>query len=238
MISLSIIVPVFNEEKLIKESCLKYIKFFEKHPKVKKFEIILSENGSTDSSKNICRILEEQDERITSIYDKDKGIGRALRNAILKAKYPYVYFNAVDIPFNFLDFELFLDEMGNKDIIFASKNNPNSVYRAKFVRKFASTVASYLIRLLFDLPLTDTQGTCLFKKNKLLPILPFCTSNQAFFQTQLAIYAWQKKLILAEVPVYYEMMGRKSKFRLVSDGLKFTIELVWEKIKLSCNLRK
>ncbi|MHA1413184.1 MAG: glycosyltransferase family 2 protein, partial [Promethearchaeota archaeon] len=75
---ISIIIPVYNEEKNIK-AVLKRI------PNHQKYEIIVVDDGSTDNT--IKEIQSIKDDRIKLLkHDKNKGYGAAILSGIKKAK--------------------------------------------------------------------------------------------------------------------------------------------------------
>ncbi len=229
---LTIVVPIYNEAVLLPRRIKKFLAFFQKQKGISNFEILLCENGSTDKTLSVAQKLVRRNKKLALLSVKHKGIGLALSAGIRKAKYPYIYFNAIDNPFNFFDFCQFKQKINRYDIVFASKNHPNSVYISSLGRRFASKFLSFLIHLFFSLPLTDTQATFLGKKEKILPLLPYCTSAGAFCQTQLALYAYLNNLNIAEVPVSYVKKKGGSKFSLLSDGVNLVKELLVEKLKL------
>lgn len=231
-LDLSIVIPVYNEEKILEKSVADFIRYFGKNKRVGKFEIILVENGSTDETYKIAQKLEINN-KVKLIRVGEKSLGKALSLGIKKAGFPYVYFDAIDNPFGFQDLEKFLDIISSHDLIFASKNHKYSVYKSKISRKIASKILSILNRLLFALPISDTQGTFMGRREKLVKILPFCTSKGAFFQIQLAIYAIRENLKVAEVPVEFVSSGKKSNFSLLKDGLVLMGDLIRERIKLN-----
>jgi len=75
---ISVIVPVYNDEKYI-ERCIKSIlaQSFED------FELILTDDGSTDGSGKICDKFAADDKRIKTLHAKNRGVSRA-RNDSLK----------------------------------------------------------------------------------------------------------------------------------------------------------
>lgn len=74
----SIIVPVFNVGKYLKQGIISLI-----NQSYSNIEIILVDNGSTDESAKIIKSMAKKDRRIISIYEKNKGVSFA-RNAGLK----------------------------------------------------------------------------------------------------------------------------------------------------------
>lgn len=83
----SVIIPVYNRESLLEE-CINSVIL----QSYKNFEIILVDDGSTDSTVNICRNLCEKDSRI-KLFEADHGGVSAARNlALEKAQGEYVFF--------------------------------------------------------------------------------------------------------------------------------------------------
>ena len=75
---ISIIIPIFNSEKYIEE-CIQSIL----HQSFQDFELILIDDGSTDSSYSICKSYEKSDPRIHLLSKKNGGVSSA-RNMGLK----------------------------------------------------------------------------------------------------------------------------------------------------------
>ena len=70
--NISVIIPVYNVEKYISE-CLDSVI----NQTYKKLQIILVDDGSTDSSGKICDVYAEKDNRITVVHQKNAGAGAA-----------------------------------------------------------------------------------------------------------------------------------------------------------------
>jgi glycosyltransferase involved in cell wall biosynthesis len=86
---LSIIVPVFNVEKYL-EKCLLSLLSQDIH--VSEYEIIVVNDGSTDSSLSIAQALAEQHSNIKIINQENKGLGGARNTGIAKAIGQYILF--------------------------------------------------------------------------------------------------------------------------------------------------
>jgi glycosyltransferase involved in cell wall biosynthesis len=83
----SIIVPVFNAEIFL-QRCLDSIIY----QTYQNLEIILVNDGSTDSSGNICDQYSEKDSRITIIHQENKGCNAARNIAIDRAQGKFIEF--------------------------------------------------------------------------------------------------------------------------------------------------
>ena len=104
---LSIIVPVYNVEKYLPECINSLI-----NQTSKNIEIILVDDGSTDSSGEICDQYAETDERIKVIHKKNEGqhIARMIALKTINSKYvmfcdsdDFIHFQTVEIMLNLIN---------------------------------------------------------------------------------------------------------------------------------------
>lgn len=86
MDKITIIVPVYNVEKYLKESIESAIK-----QTYKNLEIILIDDGSTDNSGSICDEYINKDNRIKVVHQQNKGLSGA-RNTGLEQATRKIYY--------------------------------------------------------------------------------------------------------------------------------------------------
>jgi glycosyltransferase involved in cell wall biosynthesis len=86
-VSVSVIVPVYNTEQYIKK-CVESIL----NQTYTDFELILSDDGSTDGSPELCRKFEQQDKRVKYIRQENKGAGAARNSGIDASSGMYITF--------------------------------------------------------------------------------------------------------------------------------------------------
>ena len=84
---LSIIVPVYNVEKYLKE-CVDSLL----HQTLSQYEVILVDDGSTDSSGKICDRYASKDTRIKVVHKKNGGLSSARNAGLDVAKGRYIGF--------------------------------------------------------------------------------------------------------------------------------------------------
>lgn len=84
---ISVVVPIYNVEMYL-EQCLDSIC----GQSYADIEIILVDDGSTDSSGKICDNYAEQDERITVIHKKNGGLSDARNTGLKKSSGKYIVF--------------------------------------------------------------------------------------------------------------------------------------------------
>lgn len=85
--SISIIIPVFNQEKYLGKCLHSVIR-----QTFKDIEIILVNDGSTDNSLRICHKYAKKDNRIVVVDQHNKGLTQARKTGFLKASGEYVSF--------------------------------------------------------------------------------------------------------------------------------------------------
>lgn len=83
----SVIIPVFNTEKYLEQSVLSII-----NQSLTDIEIIIVNDGSTDSSLDIIQKLAKQDNRIQIISNHNNGLSIARNSGIYRATGEYIYF--------------------------------------------------------------------------------------------------------------------------------------------------
>ena len=87
----SIIVPIYNSEKYLKE-CIESIL----SQTYKNLEILLVDNNSKDNSYKICEEYIKKDSRIILLKENQKGVAHARNKAIENASGDYVFFIDAD----------------------------------------------------------------------------------------------------------------------------------------------
>lgn len=91
MVKVSVIVPVYNNEKFL-DKCLSSLT----EQSLKDIEIVCVNDGSSDSSPDILNKYEEKDDRIIVISQENQGAGASRNNGIDAAKGDYIAFVDAD----------------------------------------------------------------------------------------------------------------------------------------------
>ena len=109
----SVIMPAYNAEKFIKQSISSVLS-----QTFKEFELIVVDDGSTDSTKKIINSF--KDDRIKYIYQKNQGVSAARNNAIKTSKGSWLAFldaddvwvkDVLEVYFKYIDdFDLVIGE--------------------------------------------------------------------------------------------------------------------------------
>ena len=87
----SVIIPVYNIEKWIKPG----LELIQKQT-FRDFEIIFVDDGSTDSSSQLCNDAAEEYEYVSVVHTENFGLGHARNVGIENAKGEYIYIFDLD----------------------------------------------------------------------------------------------------------------------------------------------
>ena len=109
-VSISIIFPVYNEEKLLSKNVLKVINYLNNLDCISNYEIIISDNGSNDKTKEIMKELVKKYDYLKFMSIKKRSAGLALLNGIKNSKMDYIMYYSIDLPFGL---DIIKESVGN-----------------------------------------------------------------------------------------------------------------------------
>lgn len=235
MIYLSVVIPVYNEEKILKDNIEELIRHLSRV--TDSYEVILVNNGSFDQTEPICQELSQKYPQI-NLFTCPKGLGRALKLGFDQAEGPVIHFTAIDSPFGLTIVEDSLSYIKDYDLVIGSKAHEQSINQAPKIRKFVSKIYRFLLKSLFHLKVKDPQGTLMFKREILDKVKPYCVAHHAFFTTQFVLYTQAFGFRIKEIPVNYLSPRKSSKFNILSEGLTVFWSLIKEYKKYRFKFKK
>ena len=165
--SVSVIVPIFNEEKTILQVLKKLTEI--KH-KYNKLQIIVVNDGSNDGSREI---LDDNKELYYKVVNNDlnQGKGNAVKKGINISEGEYILFQDEDLEYDPNDFFKFfkLIENFHQDLIIGSRLNYSEYTRShNILNKFANRLLTFLFNILYNTTFTDIYSCyACFKKTLL-----------------------------------------------------------------------
>ena len=227
--SISIIYPVFNEEKRLYKTFLD-IKKFEKVNKSIKREYIFVNDGSLDRSLSIIKNKTKNNNKIKIIsYKKNMGKGYALKRGIQIAKNEWVLTTDADCSVsNFQLTEWIRKKYIKKNtlIYFGSRNHQLSIVKKKTTRKILGLIFKYLIKILFKIKISDTQcGFKLYKLNIARKIFKKILTNDYMHDIEVCLIAKKLNLKIKDLPIKWTHVN-DSKISLVRDAFKIALSLL------------
>ncbi|MBI5115669.1 glycosyltransferase family 2 protein [Candidatus Poribacteria bacterium] len=192
------------------------------------FEIIVIDDGSSDNTYEEAVRFAGEDPRIRIIRNRTNiGKGSALREGFGKSAGDLVVFIDADLDLHPRQLQVFFEFMRREDadVVIGSKRHPQSRLYYPFHRKIVSAVYFFLVKLMFRLPIHDTQtGLKLFKRQVLETVFPQMLVKKFAFDLELLVLAHRHGFRIAEAPVvvdYRPNIGRKIK-RWVRPGDIYT----------------
>lgn len=222
--TLSIIVPVYNEEKTISHiiDTLQKIRLLD----LKK-EIIVVNDASTDKTSEKLAKFSGTIKLVN--HRKNLGKGAAISSGLKKSTGDYVIVQDADLEYNPKEMEI---------LLIAAKYNPRAViygsrFRGKhedavFGHKFGNLLLTFLTNLLYGSQLSDME-TCykLIPANALSGIK--IESSKFNFEPEITAKLLKKRLDILEVPISYNKRGftEGKKIHWLRDG----ISAVWTLLK-------
>ena len=193
----SIVIPIYNEEEILEESTNAIFSLC-KRIEID-FEIIFSENGSTDKTKAIAEKLTNKYPEIKVISNPEPNYGNALKTGFELAKNDLVI--SFDIDYyseSFLSEALKLES--EYSAITASKRLGSSEDGRRFIRRLATNFFVILLKTLFGTKLSDTHGMKAIKQTEIEKFLPKVVSTQDIFDTELLLRIEKNGGKVKEVP--------------------------------------
>jgi len=200
---LSIIVPAYNEAKKLPETIKEVVGTLESCRF--EYEVIIVDDGSEDGTSEEALSLAEQHPTVRVVgYKQNYGKGYAL-------KYGFQFVQGDPVLFLDADSELppsqiprFLQYMpaDSVEILIGSKRHPLSQVQVSFSRRFLSKGYNILVKLLFNLDVTDVLvGLKLFRRQVLEQVLPKLSVQRYAFDVELLANAHRLGYQIAEAPV-------------------------------------
>ena len=203
--TVDIVNPVYNEEQALPRSILVLTEFLKVNLK-NPWRIIIADNASTDSTRQVSEVLCERYSGVTYLYLPQKGRGRALRTAWMDSTADLVSYMDADLSTDLSHLPELLDALGQGyQLAIGSRLSPGSKITRSLKREFTSRSYNLLIRSMFLTPFSDAQ--CGFKamtRQAAQAIVPSIKDNNWFFDTELLIIAAKRGYRIKSVPVKWD----------------------------------
>ena len=236
--TLSIIIPVKNEEEIILNTLSKLDNswlFKIDH------EIIIINDHSTDATKKLIESYESKKINIIIKDNHKKGLGSAIITGIDNSSKKYIAIYMADMSDSLEDLNSYYEEI-KKD------NSLEAVFGSRFIKLskvtnypkfklFINRLANNIIKLIFLSKYNDfTNAFKIYKKSTLQKLQPLVSENFNIF-LELPLKIDSRKLKYKIIPISWQ--GRslgKSKFEIKEIGSKYIFTMLYcllEKILLN-----
>ena len=221
---LSILVPAHNEGPHIYGNIREIQRVFDEIGC--RYELIVIDDGSKDETyENAWKAARGYNNIIVKRIRRNRGKGRALKYGFRFAKGYLVVFLDADLdlhPEQIRNLFKIMNKDG-ADVVIGSKRHPESKLNYPWHRRIISNVYFFLIKIMFGLPLRDTQtGIKLFKHEVLKKIFPKVLIKRYAYDLELLVNAHHLGYQIAEAPItlnHQRFIGRISMKDLYHTGI-------------------
>ncbi|MBI2011711.1 glycosyltransferase family 2 protein [Candidatus Daviesbacteria bacterium] len=223
--SISVVIPIYNEAKLINKS-IPLINFFLKK-NFKDYEIIIIESGSTDNSYQLSEKLTKKYPKIKLISQKRReGFGSALRLGFQKVNKKLVWPLVIDLPYPLESILKALPYFDSYDCILSYRSSDNR----SFSRKLKSTIYNFLAKIILNLPMKHINSAFKVYKKSALDKMKL-TSSGWLIDSEILYQIKKQKISYIEIPIGLKKrtMGKSSinlatPIQLIFDLISFRLK--------------
>lgn len=211
-ISISICVPAFNEEKTIREAVEDLFKTLSSY--VRNLEIIIVDDGSTDSTPQLAEQIVKEYPQIKIIHHKKNlGIGSCYRNALAQAQGDYFTWFPSDHENSAEQFIQCLPYLRQDTLV--TYHHLGYDHRP-FLRRRISRIYTWIINKSFHLDLKYYNDLTIFPTS-VLRFIPLVTNGFVFFAESL-IQAIQYgcRVVELQAPLRKRDRGKSKTFTFLS----------------------
>ena len=196
-ISISVIMPAYNEELSIRSAVCQNIDTFSS--KELDFEILIIDDKSIDKTREIGDELAKEFPSVSCFHHQiNEGPGGAFKTGVKHATKEFLIFVPFDNPLTPEDLDTYLPRVGVCDIIVGVR--AARVGYTAFARFASFFYNRIMIPLLFNVGISDVNWIQIYRRCYFEDGTLNIKNTKIFFLVEILVQAKQKKLIIAEVP--------------------------------------
>lgn len=234
-IKVSIILPFYNESKIVEEIFKEVFLFSEEN---KDYEFIFVNDGSTDNTLELLgKILSNSKTKRIKIvsYKNNLGKGYAIRKGVEYAFGEFICFTDSDLAYSLDHLKLLVEKLKYYDLAIGCRNlSPLNEEKISMMRFIVGRGYNILTRIFFGFGNFDTQaGIKGFKKEVAKELFSKQKMNNYSFDVEIIYLAKKKGYSIGMIPATLSKnhKNRISKVSVVRDSLSMFFDLI--KIKLN-----
>ena len=227
---ISIIVPVYNEEKRLEKGISRILNFCQQQNW--NFEVIIVEDGSTDRTVEIVKQFCLRDKRIKLISLSYRcGKGGSILHAIKHCSRDNIGYLDIDLSTDPSEFKRLIPYIKEFDVVVGSRLKRGGLkpIQRPFMRSMLSKLYSSYFSTLFNVGILDSQcGFKIFKRKSILPIVSTIQTNGFAFDSEFIVNSSLFGLRIKEVPIeWHHEMGSKLNVHRAIFMMSFDLQKIW-----------
>lgn len=168
-------------------------------------EIVVCDDGSTDGTRSAAEAAAERHDGVVVVgHDPNQGKGAALQTAFAASSGEVVVFLDADLDLPPEQVPAFVAELraSGLDVLVGTKQEAMQPGTYPWYRRVLSKVFTGVIRLLFRLPVVETQtGLKAFRRSALEGVLPRLRVKRYTYDLELLVALHRRGFTMAETPV-------------------------------------
>ena len=235
-VNLSVIIPVYKEERRITRCIEDSLLFFRNNPTIQKFELLFVADVSGDKTIAIIQSYLAKNKEIHLVVNETRlQKGGSVQKGMLAANYDLLLYYDADLSTPLYEINETLALIQNYDIVIGSRGMPGAHVEKRYFKIFLSKCFSFLKWLTLGINLYDTQcGFKMFRRSTLI-IFEKQLHQSSCFDVELIYIAQKHGFTVKEKPVTW-IDSDMSNFNTVHIVLSFFGELA--KIRMNGWKRK
>jgi glycosyltransferase involved in cell wall biosynthesis len=197
---ISIVIPVYNEEAILRAAVVDLIDRLSALPW--SYELVIAENGSTDRTIEAAAALAERFDQLVCRHTAEPNYGKALREGILHARGELVICDEIDLcDTDFYERALGLLQDDSVDFVVGSKVMAGAMDERPLSRRLGTVVINGMLKATLGFKGTDTHGLKAFRREPVQPIARACLVDRDLFASELVVRCERAGLGIREIPV-------------------------------------
>ena len=228
MKEISVVIPAYNEEGIITRTLAETCAVLRDYS----YEIIVVDDGSHDGTAAEARAFARDHSEVQVVRVEDNGgKGAALRRGAKVAQGDLIAFLDADMDIHPRQLWQLVAALRSQDadVVVGSKHLADSRVASPLARRILSHAFSWLVKVLFNLELSDTQtGLKLFRAEVLRRAFPRVRVQRYAFDLELLVAASRFGYRIVEVPVTVSFQ-RAGAGRI---GLRPMVKMLWDLISI------
>jgi dolichyl-phosphate beta-glucosyltransferase len=224
-LSISVVIPAYNEEKRIGKTLKRLSSYLSK--KKYDYEIIVVDDGSRDKTVQVAKSFANKKLRILKNRE-NMGKGASVRKGMLAARKKFVLFSDSDLSTPIEEIGGFMKLRKKYDVIIGSRALKGSKIKIKqpFYRVLMGKVFNLFVNLLVVWGIKDTQcGFKLFKRDAAQKIFKKQSFNGFGFDVEVLFIAKKLGYRIREMPVVW-INSPDTKVSAVKDSIMMFVDLL------------
>jgi len=233
--TINILLPVLNENLRLEKGVVQTVTYLRKLNKIP-FKITIIDNGSTDDTPEIGQKISENFKEVEYIQLRDKGVGLAFREGVLRNTSEIVGYMDCDLSTDLSHLNQVIDAFIKNDTLDMVNGSRfckgAKTYNRKWYRNITSYGLTFLLKLFLGMKASDSIcGFKFFRKNTAEKLIKESSSeNGWFFIIELLIRGEKEGINILELPVKWsdDPNTKVKLFKVISEYIKNISRLFYE----------